>query len=50
MSSYNWDNAVWDSVPAYHLTKEIVNAYLQDIFGYWDFSTEVRNLQLALVK
>jgi len=38
---YDWTKAVWDSIPAYNLTKEIVDSFLQDIFGYIDFLTTV---------
>ena len=38
---YSWNNALWDYIPAYHLTEEIVNGFLQETFGYYDFYTEV---------
>jgi hypothetical protein len=41
MTDVDWSNAVWDSIPAYHLTKEIVDSFLQGIFGYVDFYTRV---------
>lgn len=37
----DWKNAAWQTIPAYHLTEEIVNEFLQSIFGYYDFFTSV---------
>jgi hypothetical protein len=41
MADADWRNPVWDSIPAYHLTKESVDSFLQGIFGYYDFYTRV---------
>jgi hypothetical protein len=41
MSANDWSKALWDSIPAYNLTKEIVDSYLQGLFGYYDFYTTV---------
>lgn len=32
---------MWDSVPAYNLSRETVDVYLQGLFGYYDFYTRV---------
>jgi hypothetical protein len=37
----DWSYPVWDTIPAYHLTIEIVNEYLTSLFGYYDFYTRV---------
>jgi len=40
MTDVDWSNPVWDRIPAYHLTKEIVDSFLQGIFGYVNFYTQ----------
>jgi hypothetical protein len=47
MTDADWSNPVWDSIPAYHLTKEIVDSFLQDIFGYFNFYTRVSHADSA---
>jgi hypothetical protein len=37
----DWSNATWDSIPAYRLSKETVDAFLQGLFGYYEFYTRV---------
>ncbi|KAL2073993.1 hypothetical protein VTL71DRAFT_7771 [Oculimacula yallundae] len=44
MSSSNatdWTNATYDTTAQYNLTVEIVNQYLRELFGNWDFFTEL---------
>jgi hypothetical protein len=43
----DWNNAAWHTIPAYHLTEEIVNEFLKSIFGYWDFYTSVSHLDAS---
>jgi hypothetical protein len=38
----DWSNATWDSIPAYRLSKETVDAFLQGLFGYYEFYTRVQ--------
>jgi hypothetical protein len=42
-SPEDWQNATWDTIPAYRLTNEVVNEYLQELFGFYDFFTRVSN-------
>ncbi|PMD61843.1 uncharacterized protein K444DRAFT_612065 [Hyaloscypha bicolor E] len=37
----DWSNATWDSIPAYRLSKETVDAFLQGLFGYYEFYTRL---------
>lgn len=37
----DWRNAAWHTIPAYHLTVEVVNEFLTSIFGYYEFYTTV---------
>jgi hypothetical protein len=37
----DWSNAAWDSITAYRLSKETVDAFLQGLFGYYEFYTRV---------
>ncbi|KAF8852433.1 hypothetical protein BDZ45DRAFT_678357 [Acephala macrosclerotiorum] len=39
--AYDWNNAEWDSIPAYRLSGKTVNAFLQSIFGYYNFYTKL---------
>lgn len=37
----DWNNAAYHTIPAYHLTEEIVNDFLTSLFGKYDFYTSV---------
>jgi len=37
MAEVDWSNAAWDTIPAYRLTKETVDSFLQGLFGYYNF-------------
>jgi hypothetical protein len=37
----DWSNALWDETAVYDLTVEIVNQFLRETFGNWDFFTKV---------
>jgi hypothetical protein len=41
MADVDWSNAAWDSIPAYRLTKETVDSFLKELFGYYNFYTQV---------
>lgn len=41
-TSSKWE---WDSIPSYRLREEVVEDYLTEIFGNWDFSIEVSKFQ-----
>jgi hypothetical protein len=36
------DEYQWDTIEAYRFTKDIIDNYLQGLFGYYDYFTEVR--------
>jgi hypothetical protein len=36
------DDYQWDTIEAYRLNKTIIDSYLQDLFGYYDYFTQVR--------
>lgn len=36
------DDYQWDTIEAYRLNKDIIDGYLQDPFGYYDYFTQVR--------
>jgi len=36
----------WDTIEAYRLNKEIIDKFLQETFGYFDYYTEVRHYYL----
>jgi hypothetical protein len=41
MAEVDWSNAAWDTIPAYRLSKETVDSFLQGLFGYYNFYTQV---------
>jgi hypothetical protein len=41
MTEVDWSNAAWDTIPAYRLSKETVDSFLQGLFGYYNFYTQV---------
>jgi hypothetical protein len=44
MAEVDWSNAAWDTIPAYRLSKETVDSFLQGLFGYYNFYTQVHLL------
>lgn len=42
-TTQDWSNATWDETAVYDLTVEIVNNFLKDTFGNWDFFTQKPN-------
>jgi hypothetical protein len=41
MAEVDWSNAAWDTIPAYRLRKDTVDSFLQGLFGYYNFYTQV---------
>jgi hypothetical protein len=41
MTDIDWSKAAWDTIPAYRLSKETVDSFLQGLFGYYNFYTQV---------
>jgi hypothetical protein len=41
MTDVDWSKAAWDTIPAYRLSKETVNSFLEGLFGYYNFYTQV---------
>jgi hypothetical protein len=38
----DWSNALYDTIPSYRLQESIVNDFLKDLFGDWNFYTQVQ--------
>jgi hypothetical protein len=41
-TAVDWSNALYDTIPSYHLQESIVNDFLKDLFGDWNFYTQVQ--------
>lgn len=41
MAEVDWSNAAWDTIPAYRLRKDTVDSFLQGLFGYYNFYTQL---------
>ncbi|KIN03046.1 hypothetical protein OIDMADRAFT_178777 [Oidiodendron maius Zn] len=39
----DWSNATWDETAVYDLTLKIVNTFLKETFGNWNFLTQQPN-------
>ena len=37
----DWSNATWDETAVYDLTLKIVDTFLKETFGNWNFLTQV---------